>query len=719
MTDTTTTEPRAATGATLRWETDGLTVVLGTGADHPVRVLWLAPSERPVPAPVPQPAQPLVEVLVVGHGHSWHNVRHTASAVGERLRYAAHEETVDGDWQVLTVRQADPLTGLVVRSVLRVARGVAAVQSRTEVENTGDATVVLQAVSSFAAAFGSGLVDLEEVELVTGRSEWLGEGRFTRHPLRTTDGLVELDLATHQAQDARSALAVTSHSTWSSGERMPVGVVEHPASTTAWAWQVEHNGAWRVEHAERLGDGRHGELVLGLHGPTDRHHQWTLPLAPGESFRTVPVAVAVAAGWQDAVGALTAHRRALRREHGHQVDSPLPVIFNDYMNTLMGDPTTAKLLPLVDAAAEAGADYFCVDAGWYDDGGDWFDSVGEWQPSRGRFPGGLAEVVDRIRDAGMVPGLWLEPEVVGVRSTVAETLPAEAFLQRHGTRVVEQGRYFLDLRHPAAVGHLDEVVDRLVRDFGVGYFKLDYNVTPGAGTDLDAPSVGAGLLEHNRAHLAWLEGVLSRHPGLLLENCASGAQRADYAMLSRLHIQSTSDQQTAVLYPPVAAAAPMSVLPEQAGTWGYPQPGMTTEQAAFTLAGGMLGRLYLSGRLDAMSAEELSLVREAVRVHRDLLPLVRTGVPVWPLGLPGWTDEWVATGLRRDDETVLTVWHRGEGTATTDLVLPHLAGARVEVTQVFPDRRPGWELTWVDGGRLRVTAAVGEPSARVIRVRAA
>ncbi|CAL8976687.1 hypothetical protein TESS_TESS_01150 [Tessaracoccus sp. O5.2] len=37
------------------------------------------------------------------------------------------------------------------------------------------------------------------------------------------------------------------------------------------------------------------------------------------------------------------------------------------MNTLGGDPTTEKLLPLIDAAAGVGAEVFVVDAGWYDD----------------------------------------------------------------------------------------------------------------------------------------------------------------------------------------------------------------------------------------------------------------------------------------------------------------------------------------------------------------
>ncbi|MGZ2843838.1 hypothetical protein AAER21_17785, partial [Pseudomonas aeruginosa] len=90
-------------------------------------------------------------------------------------------------------------------------------------------------------------------------------------------------------------------------------------------------------------------------------------------------------------------------------------------------------------------------------------------------------------------------------------LPAEAFLQRHGQRVVEHDRFHLDLRHPAARAHLDGVVDRLVADFGLGFFKMDYNINPGPGTDRDADSVGDGLLGHNRAVLDWLDGVLDRH----------------------------------------------------------------------------------------------------------------------------------------------------------------------------------------------------------------
>ena len=73
--------------------------------------------------------------------------------------------------------------------------------------------------------------------------------------------------------------------------------------------------------------------------------------------------------------------------------------------------------------------------------------------------------------------------------------------------------------------------------------------------------------------------MLDRHPGLIIENCASGGMRTDYAMLSRLQLQSTSDQQDFLRYPPIAAAAPAAITPEQAAIWAYPQPASPTTRS--------------------------------------------------------------------------------------------------------------------------------------------
>ncbi len=439
----------------------------------------------------------------------------------------------------------------------------------------------------------------------------------------------------------------------------------------AWAWQIESPAGWRWD----IGEYAHG-CHLALHGPTDAEHQWRQALDPGQEFTTVPAAVALGTGFEDAIAALTAYRRAVRRPHPDH--TALPVVFNDYMNTLMGDPTTQKLLPLIDAAARAGAEYFCVDSGWYDDDlHGWWDSVGEWLPSAARFPGGgIRAVLDHIRDRGMVPGLWLEPEVVGVRSPVARALPDDAFFQCDGVRVTEQGRHQLDLRHPAARAHLDATVDRIVGEWGIGYLKLDYNIAVAPGTQGPGDtSPGAGLLGHARAYLDWISAVLDRHPGLVIENCASGGMRMDGATLAVTQLQSTSDQQDPLRYPPIAAAAPAAMPPEQSAVWAYPQPEFTDDEIAFTLAGALLGRVHLSGRLDGMTERQLSLVRRALTVYKELRADLARALPFWPLGLPGWTDPWPALGMRvPGGPTYLLVWRRGGERAAMSVPVPHLAG---------------------------------------------
>ena len=695
----------------IRWGNTQISVVIGIGGDRPVTIdsLDVAGRERTTPA-----RQPLVELLVLGDGRSLNNTRFTSTGVGERLRHVSHRTVVDDQTIRLIIVQRDELTGLETTTTLTAYAEVPALQAHSTVRNTSDDEQIVQMISSLA--LGCLLDDgesLDDLVLHSAQNSWCAESRWSSVQLRDDEGLGRI-APPDWSIESRTYRAAVSTSTWSTGQILPTAMIDNTATGRALAWQVEHNGAWRWEV-----DGRWmgvDEVAVIAGGPNDVDHHWTIELGPGAEFTTVPASVAVSRdGWQGAIAALTAHRRAIRRP---LVRPDLPVILNDYMNALMGDPTTEKLLPLIDAAAEAGAEYFCIDAGWYDDGGHWWPSVGDWQPSTTRFPdGGLRRVLDHIRDRGMLPGLWVEPEVIGVRSPAAARLPEEAFLQRYGRRIVEQERYFLDLRHPAARAHLDEVVDRLVDGYGVRFFKFDYNVTPGPGTDRDAFSVGDGLLQQNRAQLDWLTGVRDRHPDLLIENCSSGAMRMDYALLSLLELQSTSDQMDPSLYAPIAAAAPASLTPEQAGNWAYPQPGMPPEEIAFCLVTGLAGRLYLSGHLNRMNADELALVREGVLAYEGLRADLAESVPFWPLGLPTSLDDVVVLGLRAPAATYLYVWFPGKGAhEEVSLQLPAaIEGSEVET--VYPRSLVSWEQD-VDATErvLRLTPTVSGPTARVLRL---
>ncbi|MDR6689684.1 alpha-galactosidase [Microbacterium sp. 1154] len=705
-----TTMQPAATGAvptpTLGWGNDLVTLTFTWDAEEPVSCTAVEVSGRTVPVH----RVPFVEVLTADAGHRPASGRLAHTEHGARMRYVSHDENVANGIHTLTILQRSG--DLEARIELTARDGVAAVSSRIVIGNVGEGRLVLRAVASWVAGFtarGDEGDALAGWERLTGVSDWLGEGRWTRTPLRGPDFV---PLAEHlTGHNPRGTFAAVSTGTWSTAHELPTGILESRRAHLALAWQIEHNGAWRWELGEDTPGG-----YLALSGPTDADAGWSHVLAPADRFESVPATVAFGSTAPAAVDALTDHRRAIRRPHPD--NAAMPVVFNDYMNTLDGDPTTEKLLPLITAASEVGAEVFCIDAGWYDDSGHWWDTVGEWLPSTTRFPGGLGEVIDAIRAAGMVSGLWLEPEVVGIRSPLADRLPAEAFLQRNGERVVEHDRFHLDLRHPAARAHLDAVVDRLIADFGVGFFKMDYNINPGPGTDHDADSVGDGLLRHNRAVLDWLDGVLDRHPSLVVENCSSGAMRMDYAMLSRLAMQSTSDQQDFRKYPAIAVSAPLSILPEQAASWAYPQPEMDAEESAFCLVTGLLGRFYVSGHLNRMDAAQRDRVATAITVAQGLRTEIATSHPHWPLGLPRWDDPWLALGLRGANSDLVSIWRRG-GAADVALDFPHLVGVAVEVTPVFPLDLPSWQTHWdAATGTLHVRGVDTRLAARTLRLTA-
>ncbi|MFI1206887.1 glycoside hydrolase family 36 protein [Streptomyces sp. NPDC020802] len=691
------------------WGHRALEAELATGPDGALRLVRLAhPGD-----PVSQSAEPdaplhLVELTALGHGSGWSGPRFTGTALGARLRYRTHTIEERDGWTRLTAELHDDGTGLTAFVELSSPVGLPVLRSRVRLRNDGHEALVVQSVSSLLLG---ALPAPDRLDVHRARNDWLAECRWYAEPLSASVADISVDVHQH---DSRAALSLTGRGSWSSGGHLPMGALTERDGGRTWLWQVESPAGWRWD----LGERHHG-TYLALNGPTDAEHQWRVGLEPGAEFTTVWGVLALGSGLDDAFGALTSYRRAVRRPHPDH--TALPVVFNDYMNTLMGDPTTEKLLPLIDAAAEAGSEYFCIDSGWYDDSTEgWWDSVGEWLPSSRRFPGGgIHAVLDRIRERGMVPGLWLEPEVVGVRSPVASELPPEAFFQRDGVRLSEQGRHQLDLRHPAARAHLDRTVDRIVGDWGVGYLKLDYNILVDPGTcgpgDI-AP--GAGLLGHAQAYLDWLSEVLDRHPGLVIENCASGGMRMDGATLAVTQLQSTSDQQDPLRCPPIAAAAPTAVPPEQGAVWAYPQPDFDDDLIAFTLGGAMLGRIHLSGHLDRMPEHRLALVRDAVAVYKTVRGDLAEALPFWPLGLPGWEDRWSALGMRVPDgrTSYLSVWRRGE---ESEIRLPvgHLAGREVHAEILHPSlpaSRSAGSALW-DGSGVRVSLP-GTPGVLLIRL---
>src|SRR5271165_2686186 len=610
-----------------------------------------------------------VEVALQGSGENSpdQGMKSGVGQPGARLLFAQRREESTRQGKRLICIHTDPALRLTVESVYEAFNGVPVVRRYSRVINDGSSPVGIEFLSS---AMLHGLADPQvydrELRIHIALNSWMAEGQW--HTLRPSEmGFVENERTSWSEAQAGST------GSWSTERYLPMAMAENIKLGLTWFWQIEHNGSWYWEISNvSARDNNADDVYAYLGGPDDLHSAAWKSLKPGETYETVPVAIGcVHGGFSDAVEALTRYRR-IACEKPRKNNSRCPVIFNDYMNCLWGDPTEEKELPIIGAAAKAGCEYFVIDAGWYADlHEDWSQTIGSWEPSATRWPHGLKSVLDRIRQAGMIPGLWLEPEVAGAKSLLAQK-PDNWFFVRYGKRVLKNSRYLLDFRNPEVRAYLDQVIARLVNDYDVGYIKMDYNVDSLQGTELNADSFGQGLLEHNRAHLAWLDNILNRYPDLIIENCGSGGGRMDYAMLGRLQIQSMTDQEDYLKLPAILVGASAAVLPEQLAIWSYPLANGDADQASFNMVTAMMCRIHQSGRLDSLSPQAWGQVAQGIRVYKELLrEQIPNALPFYPLGLPDITASQnpVALGMRSQHRTVLAIW-RLDGEAKIPLPLP-------------------------------------------------
>ncbi|WP_027091359.1 glycoside hydrolase family 36 protein [Cohnella thermotolerans] len=674
---------------------NGLHLVLKVTDSLDVRLLHFGPEPfRPeLVAEKQEEGFRLLELQLTGEDRAeYHGRTHRATFPGLRMRYKSHNDSRNEIGRKLEIALVDPETKLESTSHIQFYEGVSVVRCWTVLKNAGSEPVGVEYVSTFALTGldKEGELDRDaKIAVSIPHSGWQSELQWRTYTLP------ELGLS-HMTDRSSKRISCSNTGSWSAAEHIPMAVLENKEAGTALVWQIEHNGSWHWEIIDQF-----NFLTLLVSGPTEHDNHWWKQLRPGEEFATVPAAVgAVKGGFEQAIAQLTTYRRAIRRPNDD--NRLLRVIFNDYMNCLWGSPTTAKLIPLIDAAAEIGCEYFCIDAGWYASG-EWWDGVGEWLPSSERFPEGIKYVLDYIRGKGMIPGLWLELEVMGIRSPKLAETNDGWFFMRHGKRVKDRSRYQLDYRNPEVVAHANEVIRRLVEDYGVGYIKMDYNINAGIGTETNADSFGDGLLQHNRAYLAWLDSIFAKYPDLVIENCSSGGMRMDYAMLSRHSIQSTSDQEDYVKYAAIAASSPSALTPEQSAIWSYPLREGDDEEVVFNMVNAMLLRIHQSGHLAELSPRRRALVKEALDYYKTIRGDIAQSLPFWPLGLPTAQDDWISFGLRHGDRAYVAVWRLGGPSAEAVLPIPQLAGADAEVRIAYPSESDSRVVWHASSGQLKVT----------------
>lgn len=701
----------------------------------PPRKTWREGEIRRRPEMIDESFQ-LVQLSLSGYDMPFenHGRKYVQTSPGYALKLDRILDTNNETGRLIEVFQEDSeLSRIRVRTRFQFVGKLGIVRCTNLVTNIGDEVQTLEYLASFSYTGlekeGPRPARESEMMLRVPVNSWMQE--LSWQELSFADAGFHLTQPSI-ARKSTHLYSVTNTGNWSAKHFLPMGWLKNCAADTSLFWQIEHDGSWHYE----IGD-TFEHFYLSISGPTEAQSHWFKNLAPGESFESVPVAVGCGRGDFDAdMGTLTQYRRSIRRPN--RDNEELPVIFNDYMNCLYGDPTTAKELPMIEEAARSGCEYYVIDAGWYADG-EWWDGVGEWKESRKRFPEGLRALTDHIRSKGMVPGLWLELEVMGIHCPLAAKVPDDWFFVRHGKRVFDRSRYQLDFRNPQVRSFADDVIARMVEEYGAGYIKMDYNIEPGIGTQLHADSPGDGLLEHERAFLGWLDHIYEKYPDLVIENCSSGGLRMDYALLSRHSIQSMSDQEDFQEFATIAANAVTGACPEQAAVWSYPLESGDEEEVIFNMVNALLLRIHQSGHLVNLTGTRLELVREGIRVYKKIRGQIRKGIPFWPLGLAKNTDEWLAAGLKSSAQGLgecgvydavgkdcpdpgfayLAVWKRKDGADTKEIDLArslHVPeGIRLKAECIYPAGRDGADTARVENGKL-ILHYPGKYMARLYRI---
>lgn len=624
----------------------------------------------------------LVELHMLGfETNENHASRHTKLSPAWELRYVSHDlQEIEGG-KVLKVYLKEK--HVAVCMTYEFYDNTSVVRAFAEVRNISECVLTLDYISSFHYA---GIAKNEKnwatnTFLYIPHNSWQGELQWKKNSISDL-GLAKFDVATLKK------LSWHQTGTWSSSEYIPMAVLECPNEKLSYCWQIENNGSWYTE----IGHACATEgLYLQLCGPQYAHNHFLKDLAPGESFETVPVACGVCdGGFNEAIRDITQYRRNIRRKHSDNEE--LSVIYNDYMNCLFAQPNEEKELPLIDAAAEVGAEYFIIDAGWFAEAegpkASWWNSIGVWKESPSRFPSGLNTLMDYIRSKGMKPGLWIEIEGIGPDCEIVDTMPDDWFFQVRGKRTTERYRYQLDFSNPQVRAFATEAVEDIIQKYDIKYLKIDYNRNAGLGTDCNAESLGSGLLRHCRGYLEWLDELMGRHPDLVIENCASGGMRTDYAMLSRCSIHSTSDQTHYDLYSSISAMAGSAVTPEQAAIWSYPLESGDEEEAVFNMVNAMLARIHQSGFINRISKESFARVKEGIACYKSIRQDIKTAFPIFPLGIIGFGSPWSVTALDCGTHWYLAVCRKDGEKETLEIPIEVPRAKRVKVECIYPSGMP-------------------------------
>lgn len=388
-------------------------------------------------------------------------------------------------------------------------------------------------------------------------------------------------------------------------------------------------GDWQANFT-RSKDGKTIAVSAGM----KRTH---LLLHPGEEIRTPRIVLMRWKGgeWQDAQNTW---RRLLLTHYTPQENGEHkfgPILFGSWGSEPIDDKL-AYIRWVHDH--QIPVEVYAVDAGWYGDSvgaemdptNPWWKNRGDWFPSPRYYPHGIKPLGDALKSEGFGFSLWIESETSMANRKIIQDHP-DWFLHREPAAQAGHDEFLVNLGNPVARQGLTDMLSGFISDFGMTWYRQDFNVRPRRFWDLaDAPDrIGMTEIGYVEGLYTMLDELLKRHPGLRIDNCASGGRRIDIEMMSRSFIVWRTDLGfTNTLAEQAQSQSLASWIPDTMGfesytqskPWSTPGPYSTPTNLYLMRLGYDAGYGLTPGAAGVDNDEWVMWIKQAIAEYREVQP---------------------------------------------------------------------------------------------------
>ena len=509
----------------------------------------------------------------------------------------------DGACETLRLKLRDAVHGLTVTLLYGVFAQADVITRAALLENEGNGPIRLDKAASACLDLPFG-----PWELIHFHGRHCMERQPERVPL------------SHNIQTLRSARGASSH------QHNPFAILAAPHTTEeageCLGAMLVWSGNFKIEC--EVSQMQSTRLVAGV---SDDDFSWTLE--PGGQFAAPEVLFCYS---DQGLSELSARYHRFLQRHiirSPWRDKPRPILINNWEATYM-DFDAQRIWDIARQARDLGVEMLVLDDGWFGERSDDSSGLGDWQFNEKKLGCTFDQLIGRVREMGLLFGLWIEPEMVCANTALYAAHPDWALTIPGRAPATGRSQLVLDLGRPEVVDYLYSLFHRLLAEHDIAYIKWDMNrnLTDVYSRALPPERQGEAAYRYMLGLYSLLDRLTRDFPQVLFEGCAGGGGRFDAGMLCYCPQIWCSDDTDAIHrikiqygtsfgYPPCAMGSHISASPNH-------QTGRSTLLSTRAVVA-MAGTFGYELDLQKLTADEKEMVKAQIVRYKQLQPLLLEG----------------------------------------------------------------------------------------------